>query len=432
MKKRNGKYNESYLRKRKMFLMLPVILIPMITLGFYGLGGGKGGIGAGAISVNKGLNMSLPDARFDTKRKSLNKLGFYKQSEQDSLKRQESRKADPYYAGKDTMALWRLPASGRTDAGFSLKSPTAGGIFMEPSATDAQASVLLKKLDQLKGVVNRQEQEAKPGESFPGRMPEKAASLVGGASEVAPRPYPEAPGARGPGDQDLDKLNTLMDKVLKVRYPGDAPLRDTDVAAFQNSPVQALTLPPAEETITTLSVGESPDGIETGFIELDEGKRPDSLAENVIAAVVDGAQTLLPGEWVSLRIAEESAIGGVRVPRGTPVSGRAYLSGERLLVTISSIRIGNQVLPVALDVVDMDGVPGFRVRGSINRDVSKESASQAVSSLGMTSLNPGVAGQAAAEGLQAAKTLLSRKVRLVRVGLPAGYRVLLRNLKVNR
>jgi hypothetical protein len=91
------------------------------------------------------------------------------------------------------------------------------------------------------------------------------------------------------------------------------------------------------------------------------------------------------------------------------------------------LRIGDRVIPVALDVVDMDGMTGIRVRGSINRDASKESADQAVSSLGVMSVDASVAGQATAAGLQAAKNLLSRKIRLVRVGLPAGYKVLLRN-----
>jgi conjugative transposon TraM protein len=152
----------------------------------------------------------------------------------------------------------------------------------------------------------------------------------------------------------------------------------------------------------------------------------------MIMAVVDGSQTLVPGESVSLRIAQEAVVGGVRVPRGTAMAGKASLSGERLLVSVNSIRLGNQVIPVALEVIDLDGMPGFHVKGSIDRDVSKESADQAVNSLGMTSLDPGVAGQATAAGLQAARTLLSRKVRLVRVGLPAGYKVLLRNTKLNR
>jgi len=111
------------------------------------------------------------------------------------------------------------------------------------------------------------------------------------------------------------------------------------------------------------------------------------------------------------------------------MTGKASLSGERLMIMVSSIRVGNGVVPVSLEVIDMDGVAGIREQGSINRDVSKESADEAIGSPGVTSLDPSLGGQAAAAGLQAAKTLLSRKVRLVRVSLPAGYRVLLRNTK---
>jgi hypothetical protein len=111
------------------------------------------------------------------------------------------------------------------------------------------------------------------------------------------------------------------------------------------------------------------------------------------------------------------------------MTGKASLSGERLMVVVSSIRVGNGVVPASLEVIDMDGVARIRENGSINRDVSKESADEAIGSLGVTSLDPSLGGQAAAAGLQAAKTLLSRKVRLVRVSLPAGYRVLLRNTK---
>jgi conjugative transposon TraM protein len=222
-----------------------------------------------------------------------------------------------------------------------------------------------------------------------------------------------------------------MDKVLKVRYPGDAPLRDTSPEAPPDRVVQALTVPPKDEVVSTIATDDGED-MRTGFIDLDAGTQGDSLAENMIAAVVDGAQTLVSGEGVAMRTTEDAVIGAVRVPKGTALAGKATLSGERLLISINSVRIGSQVVPVALEVVDMDGMTGVRVKGSINRDISKESADEAVGSLGVTSVDPGVAGQATAAGIHAAKSLLSRKIRLVRVGLPAGYRVLLRNTKIKR
>ena len=109
------------------------------------------------------------------------------------------------------------------------------------------------------------------------------------------------------------------------------------------------------------------------------------------------------------------------------VYGTASLSNERLKIMINSIRYQNSILPVSLDVYDMDGMAGIYIPGSISRDVSKQSADQAISGIGLTT-GPviGCTGCQCA-GIQAAKTLLSKKVKLVKVNLRAGYQVLLKN-----
>lgn len=430
-------------RKRKVMLLLPVIVIPLLTLGFYALGGGRSGNDGHGLVLTKGLNMSLPEAKFDAKKKGLNKLGFYKQSDQDSMKLRERRKMDPYYGWKDS-AVSGLGAGlvNREAAGRVIRPGAPTGLKMEAAPTDLQAAELMRKLELLKGALSRQQPGVIPEMPSAGRAYTNAGSLPSFGSDGGRFGSLPAVGAgsgslpafsRGTpmgSDPDLDKLNAIMDKVLRVRYPGDASLRDSAPVVPQGPPVQALTTPVAEEVMTTLAVS-SGDDLETGFIDLDAGPRADSVAENIIPAMVDGAQTLISGEAVALRTTGDAMLGGTRVPYGTALSGKATLSGERLMISVTAIRIGSRVMPVALDVVDMDGMTGIRVKGSINRDVSKESADEAVASMGLTTVDPSVAGQATAAGLQAAKNLLSRKIRLVRVGLPAGYRVLLRNSKVN-
>jgi len=426
-----GAGSELLRRKRKMMLLIPVVIVPLLTIGFYALGGGREGKGSKGIVLTKGLNMSLPEAKFDAKKKGLNKMGFYKQWDQDSIKLRERRKQDPYYGWKDTGAA-AAPNIGVIDRS------AASGIKLETTPTDLQAGELMRKLDLLKGVLNRQQQGVVPERPLAGQGIAQAypparglagssvpfGSLLGATSALVAGP----PVVRE-GDSDLDKLNAIMDKVLRVRYPGEAPAHDSIPAGHEGPPVLALTKPQPTEVMTTLPSIEKED-LETGFIDLEEGSR-DTLAENMIAAVVDGAQTLISGEAVALRTVADGMLGGIRVPYGTALSGKAILSGERLLITVNAVRIDNRVVPVALEVVDMDGMTGIRVKGSINRDVSKESADEAVGSLGLTSVDASVVGQATAAGIQAAKSLMSRKIRLVRVGLPAGYRVLLRNSKVN-
>ncbi len=298
----NGKRNETYLRKRKMLLVLPVILIPMITLGFYGLGGGKGDKGGNGIGINKGLNMSLPAARSDSKRKGLSKLEFYKQSEQDSLKLRASRKMDPYYGQRDSAAPW-VKGVGEAGGHAGVSGRGIGGLTLEPAPTDAQARELLEKLDRLKGVLSKQEQLTVPGRSFPEQTDGRAAYSGRLPPGMVSPPFVAGAGRMVPGDPDLDKLNLLMDKVLKVRNPADASLRVPEEPADTERPVATLTVAPPEQVMRSLPVETLADDLETGFIDLDQGKRSDSLPETMIEAVVDGAQTLLSGEAVVLRIA---------------------------------------------------------------------------------------------------------------------------------
>jgi len=57
--------------------------------------------------------------------------------------------------------------------------------------------------------------------------------------------------------------------------------------------------------------------------------------------------------------------------------------------------------------------------------VAKQSAERGLQDVGFTSLNPSLATHAASAGIEAAKTLLSKKVKLIKVTVKAGYQVLL-------
>ena len=107
--------------------------------------------------------------------------------------------------------------------------------------------------------------------------------------------------------------------------------------------------------------------------------------------------------------------------------GIAALENERLLIHISGIRQGNNLLPVALSAYDMDGIAGIYIPRSISKEVVKESSDQGLQRLQLMSLDPSLKTQAAAAGVQAAKGLLSRKIRQVKVTVKAGYKVVLKN-----
>ena len=79
-------------RQRKFFLVLPVLVLPFVTLMFWVLGGGKAGDAGAQAQI--GLNMNLPGA-YLKEDKPLDKLSYYEKAASDSLKLEKLMKDDP-------------------------------------------------------------------------------------------------------------------------------------------------------------------------------------------------------------------------------------------------------------------------------------------------------------------------------------------------
>lgn len=73
-------------RQRKFLLVLPLLLLPFLTLAFWALGGGKNTPGSHQLTTDKGLNTQLPGAQFDKHEKPKDKMSFYDLAKQDSVK----------------------------------------------------------------------------------------------------------------------------------------------------------------------------------------------------------------------------------------------------------------------------------------------------------------------------------------------------------
>jgi conjugative transposon TraM protein len=164
----------------------------------------------------------------------------------------------------------------------------------------------------------------------------------------------------------------------------------------------------------------------TAFYGIDEDSNlPEE--ENAVEAVVHANQTLVNGAVIKLRLSTDIYISGTLIPKGNFVYGITSLNDERLEIEINSIRIGNSLFPVKLEVYDMDGLPGIHIPGAITRDVAKQSADNSLQLMELTSVDPSLKAQAAAAGISTVKSLLSRKVKQVKVLVKAEYKVLLKS-----
>src|SRR5687767_1525513 len=88
--------NVMHARRRRLLLMLPVLVIPFITLAFWALGGGQKVGNNEEENKAQGLNLELPAANLKQKG-SMDKLAFYEKARRDSMKFAEWIRSDPYY-----------------------------------------------------------------------------------------------------------------------------------------------------------------------------------------------------------------------------------------------------------------------------------------------------------------------------------------------
>lgn len=384
-------------RKRKMLLVLPVLVIPFLTLAFWAMGGGKkpdqppGNF--------KGLNLHLPEANLKDD-KVLDKLGFYDKADKDSMKMEELMRNDPYYMHESEEVSNDLELMTRTTATkFNQRLKTSP---YEEDRSDPEQK-LMQRITALQKEMN------KPA-SYEG--PDKQKELeLGNEVERLERMMQNM---NNPGEEDpeIKQLEVALDKILDIQHPERIKQR-INVKSLQE-----------KEQIFVVSKHSGSDTLVKGFYGMK--KEAVHSKQNAIEAVVHENQVLVNGAIIKLRLTNDIFINGSPIPQGNFIYGVATLSDERLIISIHSIRHDQFLFPVKLEVYDMDGLPGIYIPGAITRDVAKQSADNSLQLMELSTMDPSLKAQAATAGINAAKSLVSKKVKLVKVLVKANYKVLLK------
>jgi len=152
----------------------------------------------------------------------------------------------------------------------------------------------------------------------------------------------------------------------------------------------------------------------------------DSQFRAVPAILVD-RQKVGQGASVKIRLLDSMRIYGVLIPKGHELFALSRIANHRLLLDISNIRLGNSIVPVKLSVYSLDGMPGIDAPEAELSIAASSGLDDAVRGMQFLSMDQSIGVQAAGAGIDAAKNLLSRKVRKIRIPLRAGLQVLLRN-----
>ncbi len=235
-------------------------------------------------------------------------------------------------------------------------------------------------------------------------------------------------------DPELKQLSGMLESILDIQHPDRVQQKLRKVSESQRGQVFSIASSEGEPSISSLQVTTSGSTTFNGrnkanaFYSLDEPAVAETL-QNAVAAVIHETQSIVNGSTVKLRLSTAVFVNGLEIPKNNFLFGIASLQGERLIIKINSIRYKNALFPVELTVYDLDGLHGIYMPGAINREVAKASADRSVQTLGVASLDDSWGAQAAGVGIEAAKTLFSKKAKLVKVVVKAGYQVLLRDEK---
>src|SRR6187401_70248 len=146
---KNKVRSQAYLRKRKVMMVLPLLVVPFLTMAFWALGGGRSE--SSEQIQTQGLNLRLPTPKISYD--FTDKLSFYDQADKDSIKLAEQMRNDPYYRHQDSMKnvyLSQLEQFTQSPAENLKISP------YDKASSPAEAKII-KKLAELNSVINQPE-----------------------------------------------------------------------------------------------------------------------------------------------------------------------------------------------------------------------------------------------------------------------------------
>jgi len=417
-------HSEQFLKQRRFYSFLPLVLLPFITV-FYGAIVSKINKNQGpALAEQQGLNTALPDAIINQD-KLINKLSYYEKAAQDSAKRAQLLKKDPYF--QDSLASDPV-----TTEGVSLlpETPAHRSAARQKKQSDPKPEQVYQKLEALNAALSSaSEPSFKDSEKDKELQTEAAHTELEKQLQTILAQATTQDSAESSSDPELAALSGMLDKIIQIQNP---ELAKRNIAVDSLSPKASSVslsrqLPDAsllQAVAPNDSLQNNPGYYEqNGFFSLDEPVS--SARQKAIEAVIDQNPRLVSGSTVKLKLSTDIFIQGELVAKGSFLFGTASLSGERLNIQIQSVRHQNTLFAVNLIVYDLDGQPGIYMPGAITRDVAKQSASQASGGISVGSLETSLGAQAADAAIQASKTLLSRKAKLQQVSIREGYKVLL-------
>ncbi|MFC0513154.1 conjugative transposon protein TraM [Mucilaginibacter angelicae] len=181
-----------------------------------------------------------------------------------------------------------------------------------------------------------------------------------------PGPDPEPPATKEKDPMDIFRQQmAYMDSAGKMNDPAYKAEKLKQQAAEKAAQQKAL-----EKRLTVTRADTIPADFNTV-------KPP--AEDQFITAVIDENITGYAGSRLRLKLLEDIKAGGNLIRKGTYLFAQiSGFSEQRVTLTITTILSGGKILPVKLEVYDLDGMPGLYVPSSAFREFTKDLGSSSV------------------------------------------------------
>jgi len=333
--------DEAFYHKRKLYVMYPLISFPFLAALFYLMGGGRISHSTAETSETAstmGFNVSMPAAQDVSYR---------------------NRKVD-------------APAYERTDRGQVLSDFTdarrgnqTGGFRSMP--VDNETALVNEAVTTPSAPI--QPSTTRTAET----MPRTSRANRWGATPTyqyrPPQPY--YVGANQSDRQLESQLRTYQtSRATTTTAPTSTGSTELATPTANGKPSVELA-----ETVTASRMGEgvlvpespfhsAPIGTQsqtrTSVLSSSTNRR--SVAK-LIPVVIHDDQTVRAGQAVKLRLNKDIVVDGITVPANTLLHAVCSLDGNRVKLAVQNVQLGTQLIPLDLEVYDLDGLAGINAPG---------------------------------------------------------------------
>jgi conjugative transposon TraM protein len=394
---------QTYLKRNKPLLFLPLVLIPFIVLIFYILGGGEnpGSEHAAEQSgeARPGANYELPDA--DHKLEIRDKTELDQSSGDITLTHDYNILGDEGESKVDSIG-----PGGQKDVAADAQEESLQEAKLAINTSDPNE--LLKHIQRREEQIRSELEDGKDKQAKPeppvrntvSRKPTQVAQAIKASEKESDPTLPVT------GIEELDQVFRQNQQLS--RQNDSLRLNLQKAEAFQKQ-VEA-----EREKSFRLQKGST-----SVF-------KPSTIESSQLKAEVYETTTVLTGNRLKIRLLEDATLTGIRLPAGSFLYGTCEVANERLRIAISQLPVGDSFVPVDISVYDLDGMEGLYVPDNASRKVLKEvgSSTNTSSMFGVTGNPLTYAGVQAAD--RTAQSLL-RMIRIKRVTIKKNTQVWLIN-----